>query len=134
ETKALFLNPGTCEAARLTGCKNLSRAKKLSEHKVKAIDWNLELFTAERVPDSLTAVGIRAHDIKPSPGETSEDLINTVRIEAPQITEMPFEWNIAFGGLLWKLEKSIHKSGRPGTIPEIAMLPPECILLLEGEL
>ena len=66
ETKAVFADPGTWQAARLTGCKNLSRIEKVGSHKVRALDWDgLELVTAQDVGDEIKAVGIRAHDFEP---------------------------------------------------------------------
>ena len=55
--------PTSIEAARLTGCKNFSRAEKIGDRTVKALDWNctLELdILASSCPDS---VGIRAHHL-----------------------------------------------------------------------
>ncbi len=66
ETKAVFADPGTWQAARLTGCKNLSRIEKIGSRKIRALDWDgLELVTAQEVGDEIEAVGIRAHDFEP---------------------------------------------------------------------
>ena len=43
DTKELFEQPERVIAARLTGCKNISRAKKCGMHKVYAMDWGVEL-------------------------------------------------------------------------------------------
>ena len=44
--------PTSTEAARLTGCKNFSRAEKIGDRTVRAIDWNctLELDSLARNP------------------------------------------------------------------------------------
>lgn len=61
----LFNNPQTLSGAILTGCKNFSQIKKINDHKVNAIDWQIELVTQTMVPDNeITYVGIRAHDIQ----------------------------------------------------------------------
>ena len=55
--------PTSIEAARLTGCKNFSRAEKIGDRTVKALDWNctLELdILASSCPDHI---GIRAHHL-----------------------------------------------------------------------
>ena len=39
ETKAIFRNPVSREAARLTGCKNFSKAHRIDVHTVVAEDW-----------------------------------------------------------------------------------------------
>ena len=63
DKREVFKNPKTLAAAVLTGCKNISPAKKISDDKLFAEDWNLEL-TAENIPDGLKFVGIRADSIK----------------------------------------------------------------------
>ena len=59
----IFQRPKTLAAAILTGCKNISPAKKISDDKIFAEAWQLEL-TAKKIPDDLKFVGIRAHDLK----------------------------------------------------------------------
>lgn len=65
DTCEIFANPGNRVAAGLTGCKNISAARKTGEYQVYAQDWNLTLTTGEMVPDTLRYVGIRAHDLEP---------------------------------------------------------------------
>ena len=97
ETKAVFADPGTWQAARLTGCKNLSRIEKIGSRKIRALDWDgLELVTAQEVGDEIEAVGIRAHDFEPlSSGEALEwgkrEDANLIPVEGAEISEMPFE-------------------------------------------
>jgi molybdate transport system permease protein len=59
----IFRSPPTLEVARLTGCKNFSKVRPLSENKVEALDWNctLDVSRAARRP---AHVGIRAHYIE----------------------------------------------------------------------
>ncbi len=65
-TRDIFQNPVTCRAARLTGCKNISRIERLGERRIRAVDWDgLELATDRPVGDAITGVGIRAHDFEP---------------------------------------------------------------------
>ncbi len=64
----IFDRPRNFTAAQLTGCKNFSAAKPISETAVEAIDWGCSLTVVEPVPASLAAssalvVGIRAHQI-----------------------------------------------------------------------
>lgn len=62
ETKILFDQPRTLEAARLTGCKNISRIKRLGKYRLYAIDWGVELSVQEEITPTISHVGIRAHD------------------------------------------------------------------------
>lgn len=59
----IFEHPPTLSVAKLTGCKNFSRAVAGASDRVEAIDWGCTLQTVERIPESLSHVGIRAHQI-----------------------------------------------------------------------
>jgi ABC-type sulfate/molybdate transport systems ATPase subunit len=59
----LFESPRTVVAARLTGCKNIVQARRIAEDRITVDAWKCELRTANTVPDSLTHVGIRSHQI-----------------------------------------------------------------------
>ena len=54
-SKEIFDNPGTVNAARLTGCKNISRATKTGTHEVYASDWDIKLTFPEQteIPSNL---------------------------------------------------------------------------------
>ena len=140
ETKVVFADPGTWQAARLTGCKNLSRIEKTGSRKVRALDWNgLELVTAQDVGDEIEAVGIRAHDFEPlSSVEALEwkkrEDANLIPVEDAEISEMPFEWYVTMKNhLWWKLEKTIHVHESAGLVPEYLRISPEAIVLLRTD-
>jgi molybdate transport system permease protein len=59
----IFEYPQTVRVAQLTGCKNFSRAVAQSANLIRAIDWDISLHVLEGIPDRLTDVGIRAHQI-----------------------------------------------------------------------
>ncbi len=61
----IFRRPSHLSTARLSGCKNISRARKISEYEVEAMDWKISLKTSQSITDSINYVGIRAHDIVP---------------------------------------------------------------------
>lgn len=58
----LFNKPNSIYSAILTGYKNISRAKKINENKVLAIDWNLEL-ECENIKDNVKYIAIHEQDI-----------------------------------------------------------------------
>ncbi len=62
--RELFRNPVTFEAARLTGCKNLSRADVLAPDRAATRDWDCVLGLDGPAPTGMTYAGIRAHDIE----------------------------------------------------------------------
>lgn len=59
----IFERPGTFRVAQLTGCKNFSRAAVKASQQVDAIDWGCTLQVIEPIPNPLSSVGIRAHQI-----------------------------------------------------------------------
>jgi molybdate transport system permease protein len=60
----IFEHPHTVRVAQLTGCKNFSRAVVQGTSTVTATDWGVTLQVLEAIPESLTNIGIRAHQIK----------------------------------------------------------------------
>jgi molybdate transport system permease protein len=63
EREELFARPPSMEVARLTGCKNFSRARAISERAIEAIDWAFQLTVTQTMPRSVGYAGIRAHHI-----------------------------------------------------------------------
>ena len=65
--KEVFTRPASLEVARLTGCKNFSRARAIGPHEIEALDWGCRLRTVQEVPtaavDGELRAGIRAHHI-----------------------------------------------------------------------
>lgn len=59
----VFKDPQKVCVAKITGCKNLSRAKKIEDNKVLALDWGIEI-EIPKTKDTVDYVGIRAHHIE----------------------------------------------------------------------
>jgi molybdate transport system permease protein len=59
----LFERPRTVVAARLTGCKNIVPARRATADRIDVDAWNCQLKTASPVPNALTHVGFRSHQI-----------------------------------------------------------------------
>jgi molybdate transport system ATP-binding protein len=142
----LFTRPGLVKIARITGCKNISPIKRLGERELFALDWGLRLVTASPVTDTVTHVGIRAHDLVPVSPELPNDAEGENQV-APQVIheiEEPFERVIIFinaapdapsGGtkeMWWKFSKYAGTAALPAgqLLPPRLRLPPESLLLL----
>lgn len=89
KSKDIFENPRTIAAARLTGCKNISRAEILDSHSMRALDFGVVLHTARKIPEDTSAVGFRAHEFIPVWGRRRE---NCIRVQPESKAELPFEW------------------------------------------
>ena len=82
EKRAFFDHPGSVAAARLTGCKNISRIHKKEDGTWFAEDWGLTLTApfrdgkAQKVAqtDGMTHVGYRAHYFQYAGGNAGEEL------------------------------------------------------------
>ena len=85
--RQLFHSPDTLSSALLSGCKNFSRAKKLSDRRVLALDWGCDLRTDRDVPEDIGYIGVRAHFVRPSASEGAE---NVIPCRVTRITEELF--------------------------------------------
>jgi molybdate transport system permease protein len=60
----IFRHPPTLEVARVTGCKNFSRARRLPDGRVEALDWGCTLRVAQQSARPPGHVAIRAHHVR----------------------------------------------------------------------
>ena len=90
ETKAVFADPESIEAARLTGCKNFSAARAIDGNTIDVTDWGITLRLNRKVPEDLRYIGYRAHRFEPVWGGRLE---NCIRFELARIDDLPFEQN-----------------------------------------
>jgi molybdate transport system permease protein len=69
----IFRRPPSSEVARITGCKNISRAQANADGSVEALDWNCRLRLAQTPNTAPKYIGIRAHhiDFPESAGEAA---------------------------------------------------------------
>jgi len=74
--KELFERPRTVAAGRLTGCKNIVAARKVGDNRIAVDAWQCELRTECAVPDGLTHLGMRSHQITVA-GENDEEHART---------------------------------------------------------
>ena len=131
ETKAVFADPRSCTAARLTGCKNILPCIKAGPRSVRLAGWEAELHLAAEVPEAVCAVGIRAHDFAPCAAGAP----NALPVRVVSSGENPFDWNLictAPGGegrLWWKVSKATLASPEPET-PQYLTIRPESVMLL----
>ena len=137
-TKKLFAEPGTLITAKLSGCKNFSRAKKTGEHRLLAEDWGVELETAAPVPDETAWVGVRAHDFIPADGARGNNLFH---MNVHDLSEGPFEVSVrmvAEGNdsadedhyIWWKMDTPDWERRWKKQIPEYFTVSPDKVMPL----
>ena len=135
ETRRIFEQPGLIEAARLTGCKNNSRIRKLGYYEVEAIDWGIRLCTAREVTDEFTHIAIRGHWIRP----VETDGQNCIPFEVQEYIETTFEHQYLIkcpdadskAVLWWMRSKSNFRESSDFNLPAYLYLPPEHLMLLK---
>ncbi len=134
----LFRNPKTVAAALLTGCKNISAVRQISQNSLLAIDWNITLFCDRKIPGDIKFVGMRAHYLQYSEKSIGT---NVMSCEAVKIIENPFSYIIMLENLhknsdadnskiRWEVDKDIWKKIREKGTPVNLFFPEECLLLL----
>lgn len=140
ELKDIFYNPQYLIAAKLTGCKNFSKAERISEHEVYASDWNMTIHIEQKIPNELSHVGIRAHYLLAA-NEEDDYLQNRMEPELLEIMENPFEMNIILKNkyldsitnenkIWWKLSKEQWYHEMNSKLPSYVVFPSKHILLL----
>ena len=123
----VFRAPGSRSGAILTGCKNISRAEPVDQYRVRALNWGLTLKLA-RPAEGVTAVGVRAHDVRQGEGE------NLLLCRVEEEIENPFSRLViarpegAAAPIVFETDKERWRAERG---QEIRLnLPPEAILPL----
>jgi molybdate transport system permease protein len=143
----VFEQPGSPIAAQITGCKNFSRATPISAHTIHAGDWGCTLTVAGSLPDHLSQVGFRAHQIEfvdhphqpntlpawvVSTSETPHRITLFLKLHRPpsaedgsdpEVTTIPYDLQAEVFKEKWQILKS-----RP--FPWYVHLAPERVLLL----
>jgi molybdate transport system permease protein len=136
----LFERPRTVAAARLTGCKNVVPARRIEPDQIAVDVWDCHLKTAEPVPDTLTHLGFRSHQIT---FDRTDKATNTFLCWLVGTSEAPHEMTLYLrlhaapqegdpAHLQADVPKNIWRrlSGQPQ--PWRVTLDPERLLLLEG--
>ncbi|MEG0157515.1 MAG: ATP-binding cassette domain-containing protein, partial [Anaerovoracaceae bacterium] len=141
KTKEIFAHPRQVTAAKLSGCKNILPVGvdlRSKDSQVLVRDLDLTLRVNENVSKTITHMGIRAHQLVPVVNWKQGE--NLLRCHPQEIIEDLFEVNVLFKPvkdkktlLWWKVSKAVWENELKGKMPEGFYLPPEQIMLLEGE-
>jgi len=129
----IFNNPPTVYSAKLTGCKNISKARKIGANMIEATDWGCLITFNDKVEGNITDVGIRAHYLEIKDDDdintfncwvafTDETLFRTkvyLKFNEPRVGEKNYhllwdiskeEWNLLKGKPLpWKIRINPEK-------------------------
>ena len=128
-TKALFADPGSVQAAILTGCKNIVEASRVDEHTVEIPEWGVRMETKDTVKEGLCAVGVRAHYFNPNAAQNRFPVRFIEEMEEPFETILHFRYETQRDGspaIWWRLPKE----KRPRDFPAQLGVAAANILLL----
>ncbi len=128
-TKALFADPGSVQAAILTGCKNIIKASRVDEHTVEIPEWGVRMETKDTVKEGLCAVVVRAHYFNPNAAQ------NRFPVRFIEEMEEPFETILQFRYINQREESPsiwwrLPKEKRPRDFPAQLGVAAANILLL----
>lgn len=128
-TEEIFIHPKHTITAQLTGCKNISRIKKIDDYHVECLDFNyLILETGQKVTDEIQAIGIRAHQFQ----QCHEYKENCITLKNATISKMPFVWHVTLSnGIVYKLEKTMKQSQNDLKLSKYLYIDKNDILLLK---
>lgn len=70
---AFFNIPKSLSEAKLTGCRNISSAKRIDVNKIYSEDWGYEYLVKDDVPKDINYLCIRSHDIEISVNKNNEN-------------------------------------------------------------
>ena len=86
-SRDVFAAPQTRSGAALTGCRFLSEARRIAPDRVFASDWGLEMQIPQG-DQTIAAVGVRAQDVRPGPGQ------NGILCRVVEEIENPFDYTL----------------------------------------
>ena len=132
-TKEIFKNPKTKNAAILTGCKNISDIRYIDDNTLEALDWGVKLNFLSKLPKGISAIGIRAHDFYPIWGK-SEGNIFEFRLKSK--AKLPFEDNYYIKpcgkiDITWLVQRDMKELIEKKGLPDFLKVDEKDILLLK---
>ena len=132
-TKKLFKYPDTKTTAILTGCKNISDIRYISDNTIEAINWGTKFVFSKELPKNITAIGIRAHEFVPVWEETGTNLLE---FKLKSRAKLPFEDNYYLytngsSDITWLVQKDIKEKIESRGLPKFLQIDEENILLLK---
>lgn len=132
-TKEIFKFPKTKTAAILTGCKNISDIRYISDNTIEAIDWGINFEFSKELPKDINAIGIRAHEFVPVWEESGNNLIE---FKLKSRAKLPFEDNYYLytngsSDITWLVQKDIKEKIAGRGLPKFLQIDEENILLLK---
>jgi ABC-type sulfate/molybdate transport systems ATPase subunit len=137
----IFRHPPNLTVARVTGCKNFSRARAVCAGTVEALDWGCQIRVCEPLSPEVEFIGIRAHHLAFTQNRCAPNAFPCTLVRA---IEGPFRMTLYLKLLNSQAEPAHHHlqaeitkenwEGLRGTpFPWRVRLDPARIMTLKGE-
>ena len=159
KTEEIFAYPEWKEAARLTGCKNITKVIREDAHHLQVPAWEICLALKQEISEEIQYIGIRAHDFVPVWDEISDEgkrnqekanenlNNNRIPVKIESVAKLPFEHRFflrisekcreenvqteASENVCWFVQRDQWKMLEERGLPAWLYLPEEKILLLK---
>lgn len=138
KTEKIFSRPEWKEAARLTGCKNITKVVREDAHHLQIPGWGIRLTLKQGIDESVRYAGIRAHDFIPiwlKEGEKPDE--SFIKVKVDSVAKLPFEHKYflretpELEDVCWFVQRDLwdvlEEKGMPGWLE----IPEEKLLLLK---
>ena len=126
----VFADPKTVAAAAITGCKNISPARRVDARTLHLETWDADIVLPEDIPEGIDAVGLRAHYFTP----VQEPGVNTLPLLDPMRSETPFAVTIVFragsGMIRWEMSRDAWQDARLNDLAPYVRIDPRGVVLL----
>ena len=138
KTTDIFMHPEWKEAARLTGCKNITEIVREDAHHLQIPGWGIRLTLKQNIMEDIRYVGIRAHDFTPiwlREGQTPEQGWLAVNVDS--VARLPFEHKYFLrespdqDDVCWFVQRELWRALEEKGLPDYLAIPEEKLLLLK---
>lgn len=92
-TKEIFKQPKLLSAARLIGCKNISRCKVLSAYSINLIDWCMIVETENTITENYNYIGVPENNFQIVNNKEEK---NTIQCKVIEIIEGVHDFTVIF--------------------------------------
>ena len=132
----ILTDPGWQAAARLTGCRNITRAVRKDVHTLELPEWETVLHLQRDIPADICAVGVREHAFRPVWNSVDgENACGQLAFELESTAKLPEELHcfVQTKGdpVSYVATDEVCRKLGAGVLPQALAIPEEAVLLLK---
>lgn len=138
KTEEIFARPQWKEAARLTGCKNITKVIREDAHHLRVPGWGIRLTLEQQIEENVRYVGVRAHDFIPIWLEEGVDPEESwIAVKVDSVARLPFEHEYFLKesrkqeDVCWFVQRDLWKALEEKGLPGWLQIQEDKLLLLK---